>query len=108
MTVRQFEVWKCQPAGFERAHRFVIVSGSERCAAERQRLVNALACFSLRGEPSKTDVRLNGADGFDAPTVCQCDFVYVLPKDKLHDGRGSVSWERQQQIKAKLKEVWRF
>lgn len=69
---------------------------------------NGLACFSLRGEPSKTDVRLNGADGFDVPTVCQCDFVFALPKEKLHDGRGSVSWERQQQIKAKLKEVRRF
>lgn len=108
MTIRQFEVWKCQPPGFERAHWFVIVSGAERCASERHRKVNGLACFSMRGELSKTDVRLNGADGFDSPTVCQCDFVYILQKEKLCEGRGAVSWERQQQIKAKLKEVWRF
>ena len=108
MRIRQFEVWKCQPPSFERAHWFVIVSGAELCATERRLMVNGLVCFSLRGEMSKTDVRLNGADGFDAATICQCDFVYALPKARLSEGRGTVSWERQQQIKAKLKEIWRF
>ena len=108
MTIRPFEIWKCLPAGFERAHWFVIVSGSERCSAEKQRMVNGLACFTLRGDIGKTDVRLNGSDGLDGPTACQCDFLYALPKVKLHDKIGVVSWERQQQIKARVKEVLRF
>ena len=31
------------------------------------------------------DVRLNGADGFEQPTVCQCDFIFSIPKAALHD-----------------------
>ena len=108
MKVRQWEIWKCRPDGFERDHWFVIVSGQERCDSARLNLVNGLACFTLRGSPSSIDVPLNGADGFDAPTVCQCDFLYPLPKSKLHSSLGLVSWERQQQIKAKIKELLRF
>lgn len=86
----------------------MILSNQERCDAERLLMVNGLACFSLRGEPRKTEVRLNGADGFDGPTVCQCDFVYPLVKVKLHTRLGSVGWERQMQIKSRLKEVLRL
>ena len=108
MTIRPFEIWKCLAPGFERAHWFVIISGAERCASEKQRLVNALACFKLQGDTSKTDVRLYGADGFEGATACQCDFLYSLSKAKLHDKIGVVTWERQQQIKARIKEVFRF
>lgn len=108
MKIRQWEIAKCRPPGFERDHWFVIVSGQERCNEPRQLLVNGLACFSLRGDPGKLEVRLNGADGFSAPTVCQCDFLYSLPKSGLHAAPGAVTWERQQQIKSKLKEVFRL
>jgi hypothetical protein len=108
MKVRQWEIWKCRPEGFERDHWFVIVSNQERCESERLMMVNGLACFSVRGEVRRTEIRLNGADGFEAPTVCQCDFLYPLVKAKLHSPLGSVSWERQQQIKAKVKEVLRW
>ena len=108
MKLRQWEIWKARPAGFERDHWFVIMSGQERCDEPRQLLVNGLACFSLRGQLLKSEVRLNSADGFQMPTVCQCDYVYSLEKSRLHSGLGSVSWERQQAIKAKLKEVFRL
>lgn len=108
MKFRQWEVWKAWPPGFERDHWFVLISGQERCDEARHLLVNGLACWTLRGEPRKTEVRLNGADGFDLPTVCQCDFLYSLPKSALHSGLGTVSWERQQQLKSKLKEVLRL
>jgi hypothetical protein len=108
MKVRQWEVWKSRPPGFERDHWFVILSPQERCDNPREFLVNGLACFSLRGEPDRLAVRLNSADGFQAATVCDCDFVYVLEKSKLHSTVGLVSWERQQAIKAKLKEVFRL
>ena len=108
MKLRQFEVWKCRPPGFERDHWFVVVSGQERCDEPRQLLVNGLACFTLRGQPLKSEVRLNTADGFAAPTVCQCDYLYSLEKARLHSSLGPVSWERRQAIKAKLKEVFRL
>lgn len=104
--MKQWEIWKGKPPGFEREHWFVILSANERITARNQ--LNGLACFSLRGNPSPVDVRLNGTDGFDAATVCQCDLVYFLDKAKLHSPLGPVSWERQLQIKSKLKEVLRL
>jgi hypothetical protein len=108
MKVRQWEIWKARPPGFEKDHWFVIVSGQERCDEARQLLVNGLACWTLRGDPRKSEVRLNGADGFSSPTVCQCDFLYSLPKSGLHSSQGSISWERQQQIKSRVKDVLRL
>jgi hypothetical protein len=108
MKLSQWTIYKTRPPGFEKDHLFVIVSGQERLDSSRNNQINGLACFTLRGEPLKTDVRLNGADGFDHATVCQCDLLYFLDKGKLHSPLGSVSWERQQQIKSKLKEVFRL
>jgi mRNA-degrading endonuclease toxin of MazEF toxin-antitoxin module len=108
MKLHQFEVWKCSPPGSQRDHWFVLISNQERCDEPHQLFVNGLACFSLRGDPLKSEVRLNGADGFAAPTVCQCDFIYTLEKSRLHSSQGMVSWERQQQLKSKLKEVLRL
>ena len=108
MRVRLWEVWKCRPPGFERDHWFVVISAQERCDNPRQLLVNGLACFSLRGSPDKLEVRMNSADGFSAATVCDCDFLYVLEKSKLHSSTGMVSLERQQAIKSKLKEAIRL
>lgn len=107
MRIRQWEIWKSKPAGFEQAHWFVIVSAQERLDSSRN-TINGLACYTLRGGQNKSDLMLNGADGFEHPTVCQCDFFYSLAKSGLHDCLGFVSWERQQQIKSKLKEVLRF
>ena len=108
MKVRQWAIWKTRPPGFEKDHWFVIVSGQERLDSAKHAQVNGLACFTLRGSALNTDVRLNGADGFDAPTVCQCDLLYFLDKTKLHSPLGNVSWERQQQLRSKLKEVLRL
>jgi mRNA-degrading endonuclease toxin of MazEF toxin-antitoxin module len=107
MKIRQWEIWKSKPAGFEKEHWFVILSSLERLDSNSS-TINGLACFTLRGSTKLADVRLNGADGFEHPTLCQCDFIYSLPKSGLHDCLGSVSWERQQQIKSRLKEVFRL
>jgi hypothetical protein len=108
MTPRQFEIWKCKPEGFQKSHWFVIISGNEHCLSDRQTAVNGLACFTLRGDQMKTDVRLNGADGFEHPTVCACNFLYYLPKIALSDRIGPVTIERQQQIKTRIREVFRL
>jgi hypothetical protein len=108
MKIRQWEVWKARPPGFERDHWFVIVSGQERCDNPNLLQANGLACWTLRGRLSPTDVQLDAADGLSGPTSVQCDFLFPLEKSKLHSSQGLVSWERQQQIKAKLKEVLRL
>ena len=108
MRIHQWEVWKTRPPGFEADHWFVIISGQERCDEPRQLMVNGLACFTPRGGLRRSEVQLNGADGFSAPTACQCDYVYCLEKSKLHSGQGLVSWQRQQQIKSIVKAVLRF
>jgi hypothetical protein len=108
MKVRQWEIWKSRPPGFESDHWFVIVSGQERLDSARHNQINGLACFTLRGEPLKPDVVLNGADGFERTTTCQCDLLYFLDKTKLHSRMGVITWERQQQLKSKLKEVLRL
>ena len=108
MNLRQWEIWQSKPEGYESEHWFVVVTPQERLNNERFKRVNGLACFTLRGAALSTDVRLNGADGFETATVCQCDLVYYLDKSKLHSPLGAVSWERQQQLKAKLKEVFRL
>lgn len=108
MKIRQWEVWKARPQGFEREHWFVIVSGQEGCDEAKHNFVNGLACFSYREPERKSEVRLNGADGFSQPTVCQCDFLYSIAKSGLHDCLGFVSWERQPQIKNKFREVLRL
>ena len=107
MKIRPWEVRKATPSGFNYAHWFVIVTNQGRLDSNRV-AVNGLACYTLRGQPEKTDVRLNGADGFSAPTVCPCDHLFVLDKTTLTEPLGLVSWERQQQIKSKLKEVFRL
>jgi hypothetical protein len=108
MKFRQWEVWKSRPEGFGADHWFVLISGQERLDSAKHHQINGLVCFTLRGQPLSTDVRLNSADGFPAPTVCQCDLVWTLDKRKLHSALGMVSWERQQAIKGRLKEVMRL
>ena len=108
MKLRQWEIWKARPGDFQSDHWFVVVSGQERCDAPRLRMVNGLACFTLRGRLGMMDVQLDAADGFSAPTACQCDYLYPLDKSRLHSPQGLVSWERQQQIKGKIKELLRL
>ena len=108
MTIRQWELWKARPHGLQQDHWFVILAGHERLQSARHSQINGLACFTLRGSMRSTDVRLNSADGFQAPTVCQCDLIFLLEKSLLHSNLGTVSYERQQAIKRKLIEVFRI
>lgn len=108
MNIRPWEIWKTRPPGMQQEHWFVILAGPERLLSPIQTQINGLACFTLRGQIRSTDVRLNSADGFEAPTVCQCDLIYLLDKNSLHSNLGTVSHERQQAIKRKLIEVFRI
>ena len=78
MKIRQWEIWKAKPEGFETEHWFVVISPQERLNNPRLSKANGLACFTLRGAPLNNDTRLNSADGFETATVCQCDLLYFL------------------------------
>jgi hypothetical protein len=108
MKIRQWEIWKAKPEGFATEHWFVVISAQERLDNPRLSKANGLACFTLRDAPLNTDTRLNSADGFETATVCQCVFFYSLSKSELRDCLGSVTWERQQKIKSKVREVLRL
>ena len=83
-----------QTRRFRADHWFIVVSSQERCDTEKLKLVNGVACFTLRGGISEKEIRLNGADG--CANSLPVRFFYPLPKTKLHSPLGSVSWERQQ------------
>jgi len=109
MKIQQWEIWKSPPPGF-------LKKGPLGCDRDRTGTSEQPAPFP--GEwlgvfhvapngPLKTDVRLNSADGFESATVCQCDLLYFLDKNKLHSPL-ECKLERQQLIKSKLKEVFRL
>ena len=108
MKIHQWEIWKARPEGFNTDHWFVVISNQERCDSVRHRAINGLACYKLQGPLLKKDVQLNSADGFAGATACDCEFLHSLDKSKLHSSQGLVSWERQQQIKNKIKETFRL
>ena len=51
---------------------------------------------------------LNGADGFDWETFCDCKTIYLIEAAKLFGRRGRVSQERRRAIRAKLRDVFRL
>lgn len=106
--MKQWEIWKFRALGFPQDHWFVVISPDERLASQRLHQVNGLACFTLHGDPSPAEVRLNSADGFDHATVCQCDLLFILDKAQARSRIGQVSFERQQAIKRKVISVLRF
>lgn len=108
MKLRQWEILKAKPPGWQSDHWFVVVSCQELLDAPQELQVNGLACFTLRGQPKSWDVVLDSADGLERATACPCHLMFILDKKNLHSSLGLVSWERQQQIKSKLKSVFRF
>ena len=46
MKIRQWEIWKSKPEGFERDHWFVVISGQERLDAPKFNQINRIHQFS--------------------------------------------------------------
>ena len=61
----------------------VIISHPDRCA--RAALVNILFCTSQRQsrQPYPYEVMLNGADGMDWETFCDCSIMYAVKSELL-------------------------
>jgi len=51
---------------------------------------------------------LNGADGFEWKTCCDCKTIFLIESAKLFGKRGRVSLERRRQIRAKVRDLFRL
>ena len=103
----QFDVWRFRfPDKGE--HPVVIISHPDRCA--RSALVNVWFCTSQRQsrQPYPYEVMLNGADGMDWETLCDCSIMYAVRSDLLLNRRGRVSLEQRRIIRAKLRDLFRL
>lgn len=103
---RQFEVWRFNfPTKGE--HPVIIISHDDFCAGA---VVNVLYCTSQRQSrgPKPFEVMLNGTDGMDSETFCDCSAMYLVPTAALYNKRGRVSLERRRAIRSKLRDVFRL
>jgi len=99
--VNRWEIWTCDfpVAG---PHPAIIISHPDRVA--KCDFVNVLLCSTKRATrpANETEMLLDEADGLDWPTLCKCDVLYLVPKEKLYRRRGSVTWERRRAILQKV------
>ena len=89
--MKPFEIYSCQPEGWQESHPAVIVSHPDR--AERKELVEVVMCTSKRVSrpPHPHEVILDTADGLDWETLCKCDLIYAVRREDLKQKRGQVS-----------------
>jgi hypothetical protein len=103
----QFDVWRYNfPDKGE--HPVVLISHPDICA--RAAVVNVLFCTSQRQNraPRPHEVMLNGADGMDWETFCDCAVVYAVKSADLFGKRGRVTLERRREIRSKVRDLFRL
>jgi hypothetical protein len=101
--MKQWEIWSYDfpDAGM---HPAVVISHPDRVV--NKPYVNLLCCSTHRASrlPGPGEIILNGADGLDWETLCQCDLIYIAPKTELSQRRGLVSPQRRIQIARRILE----
>lgn len=104
----QFEVWRYVFHEKGGEHPVVLISHPDICA--RAKVINVLFCTSQRQSrnPYPHEVLLNGVDGMDWETFCDCSVMYAVRSDLLFNKRGRVSLERRLAIRATLKDMFRL
>jgi mRNA-degrading endonuclease toxin of MazEF toxin-antitoxin module len=107
MNKRPFDVWSFDFPD-KGTHPVVLVSHPDRCA--RGSVINVLFCTSQRQNrpPHPFEVMLNGADGLDWETFCDCGILYSVRASDLRAKRGEVSRPRRVQIRAKIKALFQL
>ena len=98
------------PFDKERRHPAVIISNNETCQNPDVDEVNALLCTSAKVNrpPKPMEEVLDQADGLDWKTTVRCDRIYLLPKARFDDRKGSVTDERRCLVSRKLVEALRL
>jgi hypothetical protein len=86
----------------------VLISPPDRCA--RARHLNVLFCTSQRQgrPPYPYEVMLNGADGMDWETLCDCSIIWAVDSALLFGKRGQVTLERRNAIRDKVRDILRL
>jgi len=103
----QFDVWRFNfPEKGE--HPVVLISHPNLCA--NAAFVNVLHCTSQRQSraPKPYEVLLNGADGLDWETFCDCSTLFSVPSAGLFNQRGHVTLDRRRAIRAKIRDLFRL
>jgi mRNA-degrading endonuclease toxin of MazEF toxin-antitoxin module len=100
--MKAWEIWSCQPAGWNEPHPAVIVSHPLRVANKPE--VDVVMCSSRRAQraPKPHEVVLDESDGLDGPTLCKCDLLHTFAQTDLKQRRGTVSADRRRQIIATI------
>jgi hypothetical protein len=85
----------------------VIISNTDLCA---QSVVNMLYCTSQRQNrpPKPYEVMLNGADGMDWETFCDCSLFFSVPTSGLFGKRGHVTLERRRVVRSTVRDLFRL
>ena len=104
----QFEVWNYHFGERGGDHPCVIVSNPD--ISSRAKYVNVLFCTSQRQirKLYPFEVLLNGADGMDWETFCDCSMMVLVESAKLFGKRGRVTHERRNQIRDKVRDIFRL
>jgi len=102
----QFEVWRFVFDDKGGEHPVVLISHPDICA--RAKVVNVLFCTSQRRNrrAHPHEVLLNGTDGMDWETFCDCSTLYAVKSPLLFGKRGRVTLERRRAIRAKIRELF--
>jgi hypothetical protein len=108
--MRQWEIYNFPFPTPQDPHPCVIISPDEIADNPQIKQVNCLACQSLRGRDTAKahEVRLNGADGLDGPTIVKCQMALFFDKDVAGNLRGKVSSERRRMIRRKLIDIFKL
>ena len=106
--MRPWEIYDFPYPTTDQPHPCVILSPDFIADSSSYPEINCLACQSLRGrdEVKPREVRLNGADGLDGPTVVRCHVILHLNKNLAGRRRGSVTPERRRVIRRKLRDLF--
>jgi len=107
--MKQWEIFQF-PFNKERRHPAVIISNDETCENPDIEEVNALLCTSARLNrgPKRTEEVLDESDGLDWKTMVRCDRIYLLPKVKFQEKKGTVTAERRSLVARKIVEALRL
>ena len=102
----QFDVWRYNFPDKGGEHPVVLISHPDICA--RSAVVNVLFCTSQRQNrrPYPHEAMLNGEDGMDWETLCDCSCLYAVKSSDLFGKRGHVTLERRRLIRTKIRAIF--
>lgn len=102
----QFEIWTFHFPDRGGEHPCVLISHPD--IAARAKWVNVLFCTSQKQnrKPYPHEVVLNGADGLDWETFCDCSILFVAESAKLFGKRGKVTLNRRNAIRDKIRDCF--